>query len=151
METLNDLINQFWNWAEIPDYLRDRDITALTIEPLYFPEFDRMRKICISLVNTELEESDINSFLFCMSLDTEEEFILDYCKKNATEDFLCAIIPYGIIYSQTDTRWQIAELLRRPLPNRDVYLLRLLCDENAYVRKRAINVQRDINDLSSGQ
>lgn len=138
METLTELIEQFWDWAGISQSAwENENMASLSIEPFYFPKFDRMRNQCYHLVNTSTKREDIRNFLICMALDAEEEHILDYCKKYANKVFLDTLISAGIHFPQFEARWQIAELLKHAFPTQEAYLNILKEDNHPYVRKRA--------------
>lgn len=144
MKRIRKYIEEFWCWVDVPDHLKSSDITEVTSEPFYFPGFCDMVSICIAYINQTLTNEEMDDFLFCLALDSEDEDILDKCKQKGNEDFLTALVERGISYPQIDARWQIAEILRRPLANREHYLRILLEDKDEYVRKRAKNVANDI-------
>jgi len=146
MVQLQKLIDGFWEWAEVPQYLRKRELSRLPIEPSYYPNFNEMRKVCISLTNVNLTKDEIENVLFCMALDDEEECILSYYKEHATDVFLTNLVSIGINFPQRDARWQMAVLLQRPISGRKLFLEHLLVDEDLYVRKRAKNTQDYITD-----
>ena len=140
MERIKEHIAAFWRWVDAPENLKYGDITDVTNEPFYYPGFCEMVSICMSYVNQELSEEELDDFLFCLALDSETEDILDSCKKHGNNAFLTALVERGISYPQIDARWQLAEILRRPLPNREHYLRLLSEDADEYVRRRANNV-----------
>ena len=140
MKRIAKLINQFLEWAGYAEKKQEIDIAKMTEDPMAFPYFLTLRNECISMINTSLDEEELYAFLFCMAIDNESEIILDSCKTYASDAFLQQIISFGITFPQSETRWQIAELLQKDIPRKKEYLERLLCDENAYVRKRASNI-----------
>ena len=143
MEELTELLSSFWTWAESSYGCKCHDVSRLSFPPFYFPEFTRIREICIQQINTGLLPQQIDIFLTCMALDSEAEEILDACKTQGTDEFLEAIILCGINHPQSEARWQVCELLRRDIPDK-YYFLNILCnDVDPYVRKRANNVSRD--------
>lgn len=145
MDILFQLITEFWAWTELPEInWWSTDIITLEIDPLYFPGFEQIRNICIDMVNMSLTEQDQNIFLLCMALDAEEERILDACKEYGSVSFLQSMLSVGLTHVQSEARWQLAELLRKPIPCREKYLDILLHDSNSYVRQRANNVAYDI-------
>lgn len=147
MRKLIVLLNEFWQWTGTPkDKWGVIDILDLDFDPIYFPHFDKLRMACIELINTDLSIEDTNAFLMCLALDAEDEYILDQCRKRANVSFLEKLVQAGITNPQSEARWQVAELLRQPINNREYYLTKLLSDPNSYVRKRAGNVARDINE-----
>lgn len=144
MMEIKSLVDDFWRWTGLENdqwYLTD--ISMLNVDPLYYPNFDELRRICISNINKPLSDVEANLFLLCMGLDNEEERILDNCKKMGNVNFLERIISLGVSFPQWETRWQIAELLSVLLPIGSQYLKILLEDSNAYVRKRAANAKRN--------
>ena len=140
MTKLSKLIDMFWKWAGCAESWQGCDITQLPLDPLCFPQFEELRSSCISLINCALSYEELCAFLFCMALDTEEEDILDACKELATNDFLQLLLSEGVFFPQSETRWQMTELIRKEIPDREYYLKILLNDSNAYVRKRAGNI-----------
>lgn len=140
-QSLNNLLQDFWIWSDISE----KEYSCLpnaseTVEPFFFPEFEAMQEKCHSLINTNMNEQQINDFLTCLALDEEEEVILDWCKDIADSWFLVQLSKAGCSHLQPDARWQIAELLRcRDIPQRYDILQHLCKDTNAYVRKRAQN------------
>lgn len=146
METLQSIVNAFWEWTALPQKLWNiTDISTLQKDPLYFPNFDELRSLCISRINTLLDNDETNCFLLCMGLDNEEERILDECKRTGNVEFLENLVLKGVSFSQWETRWQVAELLCQEVPNQKEYLRILLKDSNSYVRKRAHNVMNRIS------
>lgn len=148
MERLNQLIDAFWEWTAVPEIMKKCDISNLMIEPFCFWGFEEMRKKCISKTNENLTVKDIEAILFCIALDDEEEVLLNHYKENASDTFLYMLVSAGIKFPQTNTRWQIAELLQRPLPNRNCFLAELANDSDPYVRKRTKNVQEALAQQS---
>lgn len=145
MSILLQLVCEFWMWAGLPEEKWGSvDVRSIQVDPIYYPKFDKMRNQCISLINTSLCDADVNTFLTCMALDAEEEYILDYCKTYAEDEFIEHIVSVGVSHFQSDARWQVAELLRRRIPKRDYYLCKLCNDSDPYVRRRAHNVANAI-------
>ena len=144
MLKLKSLVEDFWKWTGLAeDQWYVTDISVLTMDPLYYPNFDKLRRLCISKINTPMDHIETNLFLLCMGLDNEEELILDKCKSIGNAIFLEQIVSFGVSYPQGEPRWQIAELLSVLLPRGKRYLQSLLEDSNPYVRKRARNVIDD--------
>lgn len=135
-----DLVDSFWEWTECSEDHRGCDITQLSIEAVEFPLLHEMQNCCAKLINHPLTDEELDAFLMCMAVDNECECILAVCKTQANDDFVYQIVSTGIQHSQSQTRWQMAELLRRNILNGDVFLKSLMCDMNEYVRKRALNV-----------
>lgn len=148
MDRLSFLIDEFWKWANIP-YEKQKlyDVAQLSTSPVEFPRLGELCDACIALINKPLSELQISQFLLGLAIDAEDEDILDKCKKLASESFLYQIASAGVFFPQSETRWQIAELLRREIQNRDTLLNMLRLDSNAYVRKRADNVFCAINKV----
>jgi hypothetical protein len=96
------------------------------------------------MINTQLMPNDMRMFLTAMAIDAEDEDILSACKEYAEDDFIYAIVSYGISHPQSEARWQMAELLRRQIKQQDFFLQQLLSDPDAYVRKRTHNVMQDL-------
>lgn len=144
MSKLIDIVNQFWTWTGCKRSWKDYDVVNLDLDPLSFPEFETLRNLCISSINNPLSSEEADAFLLCMALDSEDECILDACKEFADELFLCTLLPVGVSFSQSQTRWQMAELLRKNIPDRAAYLQTLFSDSDSYVRKRAHNVEYEL-------
>jgi len=146
LSTIISLVDSFWKWTGYEERYKVCDISTLPIDPVDFPLLHEMRTQCDTLINQALSPKEIDAFLVCMAVDNEAEWILDACKKSANNDFLETIVSAGVCYPQMEVRWQIAELLRRNIPNRISYLTTLLADAHPYVRKRAYNVWIDTID-----
>lgn len=87
-----------------------------------------------------MSDQEVDDFLTCLALDSEDEQLLSWCIREASDDFLDNITQRGCNHIQPEARWQIAELLgRRSIPNGEKYLEILCNDPNDYVRKRAGN------------
>ena len=140
MSNLLKKTNLFWQRTGFSFSWEDCDIASVVFDPLCFPEFDELQKMCISLINTQLSNKEIDAFLFCMALDAEDECILDACKAQANTEFIHLLLSKGTTCVHSDARWQMTELLRRNVPNKQYFLQILLSDTNPYVRKRASNV-----------
>ena len=144
MKGIVEMTDSFWKWAGYNFSWKEHDISDLALDPLCFPEFEELQKLCISLINNHLSDEELYAFLMCMALDFEDECILDACKERANTGFLCDLLSKGVSFPQIEARWQMAELLRKDMPNRQAYLNMLLHDSNSYVRKRANNVASEI-------
>lgn len=146
MNRLYHIIDLFWEWTGYSEPSRRIDIERLAIDPVEYINLAEMQHLCISLINHSLTAKDIDAFLMCMAIDSESECILDACKEYANKEFLQTLISFGVNFPQAQTRWQIAELLRADIPDKNKYLEVLLCDQHPYVRKRAYNVHVEDND-----
>ena len=140
MSILSRMMDCFWEQTGYTFSWKDRDIFSIGMDPLVYPVFGELRNACISLINTPLSEEESDAFLFCMALDAEDERILDACKEQANTEFLHLLLSKGVSFVQSDTRWQMAELLRKDVPDRQYFLQTLLSDSHPYVRKRASNI-----------
>ena len=83
-------------------------------------------------------------FLVGLAMDAENEDILDACKDRAGVTFVSDMLCAGVFHPQSEARWQLTELLRKEIPQREHYLHILLADPDAYVRKRAGNIAEPI-------
>lgn len=145
MNKLTKLIHDFWSWSRVPQAeWKDTDLMTLKIYPEDFPLVGEICSECIHLVNSPLTPDEMNMFLMGLAIDAEDEDILDYCREAANDEFIHRIVTAGLLHPQSNARWQLAELLRRDIPQRNYFLNRLLNDENPYVRKRAHNVMEDL-------
>ena len=140
MCSINKYVDMFWKWTGNSMSWKDLDIASTTLDPLCYPGYEEMKNICIASINKQLSDQEFDAFLLCMALDEEDECILDACKSFADIDFLCTLISKGVSFPQSGVRWQIAELLRMDIPNKNQYLTVLRSDTHPYVRKRAYNV-----------
>lgn len=145
MDRLKELIHDFWVWAELPEDQWDKtDLFYVTPDPDWFPRMGDVCSECIKKVNHALLPDEIDAFLFGMAINAEDEDILDYCKAFADESFIRMIVSRGVIFPQSEARWQLAELLRKDIEGQLDYLSILQNDPNEYVRRRAQNVIEDI-------
>ena len=140
MSDLVQMLDCFWNLTAPTTLGCEQDISTLPFDPLSYPQFHNLRNECINLINSSISQEEINAFLTCMALDSEEELILDACKLCANKAFLYELISVGVHHPQWEARWQVAELLRKNIPGRESFLAELLNDSHPYVRKRAGNV-----------
>lgn len=140
MSELVRMLDCFWVWCENSSLEYKNDISMLPFDPLTYPQIDDLRNKCINLINSSLSQEEIDAFLTCMALDSEEELILDACKSRANKRFLFELISAGVHHLQSEARWQVAELLSNGIPGRESFLAELLNDPHPYVRKRAVNV-----------
>jgi hypothetical protein len=145
MNKLMLLVDAFWHWTGIPkEDWWNVDINDLPIDAAHFEQLGEMCNACIKLVNCSLTDKDTEYFLMGMAINSEDEDILDFMKEYATDTFLYDVISTGVSYPQADARWQLAELLRRDIRERECFLHILSNDPDEYVRKRAENILREI-------
>lgn len=145
MDSLELLIYEFWEWTELPvDMWHVTDIVYLSKNTFDFPNIGAICNACFGLINAPLTPKEIDLFLMGLAIDSEDEDILEKCKEEASDQFLYKIATRGIHFPQSEARWQVAELLRRQIPNRDYFLNVLLADSHEYVRRRAYNVFCDL-------
>lgn len=142
---LEHLLNEFWIWTRLPtDEWWKTDLLDHGIMSEFFPQEYEICIECQSRINKPLSPKDMDMFLMGMAIDAEYEDILDLCAEHASEEFILAVVRAGVSFPQADLRWQLTELLRRDIPNRDMFLDVLLADPHPYVRKRASNVIQDL-------
>ncbi len=139
MTNIIDFVSDFWEWTGCAKRYKDHDISLLPFDPVEYPLLHEMQRQCNALINQPLAAEEADAFLMCMAIDNESECILDECKKRADDDFINKLVSLGVRHPQSEVRWQMAELLRRDIPDRVVYLEALLHDTHPYVRKRAFN------------
>ena len=145
MDKLILLLDEFWNWTGLPrEKWWNVDISDLPIDSTQFDQYGEICNECIKLVNSVLRNDEIQYFLMGLAINSEDEDILDFMKKCASDIFLYNVISIGISYPQADARWQLTELLRREIPERPRFFNILLNDPDEYVRKRAKNIFEDI-------
>lgn len=86
----------------------------------------------------EVDSSFINDIMYILAIDNEVENIMNYIIENCNDKQIELIISIGYNYYLSDTRWQIAEIIKsRYLPKYEKYLDALRNDDNSYVRQRA--------------
>ena len=140
---MNQNLIDFWKWANItPEDYANRGIPLTSDKaPFNYPLYDKLIAYAEQLLqNKNLTREELSDFLTIMALDNETEDILDYATDNATESQLQQILQYGMNFSQSEARWQLAELAYRRRPRGYLeYLRTLYRDTNSYVRKRARN------------
>lgn len=142
---LEHLLNKFWIWTQLPeDDWWKTDLLDNKIMSEFFPQEYEICIECQNRINTQLSPKEMDMFLMGMTIDAEYEDILDLCVEHASDDFILAVVRAGVSFPQADLRWQLTELLRRDIPDREMFLDMLLSDPHPYVRKRAKNVIQDL-------
>ena len=79
MKNLILFVEAFGEWLGNASFWNSQDVSLLPIDPLSYPQFEEMRKCCIVSINKDLSSDEMDAFLVCMALDSEEECILDAC------------------------------------------------------------------------
>lgn len=91
------------------------------------------------------DQAQISNILTVMSIDNEEEAVLDFISETGSADFVDLLIQAAPRHVQPHARWQCAELIRRRRPKHSMSILReLLQDSNEYVVKRAENAYAEL-------
>lgn len=91
----------------------------------------------IDILNIDLSYC-VKDILYVLAIDNEEENILTYITNSCNKNQLDLIIQKGYKFFLYETRWQIAEIIKkRYLTEYEKYLACLKKDKNIYVRKRA--------------
>lgn len=142
MYLLTNLLTDFWKWAGIDSeqFAQIVDPTSV-VEPFYYPRFNELRNSCKNMINKQLSNQEIDDFLTCLALDSEEELVLTWCIELGNDAFVNELVKLGCTHLQPETRWQIAELFRNRGYSSQIDYLKLLCnDSNPYVKKRAQNI-----------
>lgn len=135
------LIDDFWKWTKTPKNMWWAvDIRTLKLDPTMYPQYWDICSLAISKVNKIESDDAMRLFLMALAINSEDEDILDTCMEYGTDQFIQQVVEAGIAFSQSETRWQIAELLRRKIPGRECFLSVLCSDSEEYVRKRANSV-----------
>ena len=140
---MNDLISDFWNWANVtPEQYAEQgiDLTSDKVE-FYYPKFEELLSYAEEIIcQKSISDEEMDDLLTIMALDNETENILDYAADHLQEKHLVLFIEKGVQHFQPNARWQIAEFIyRRFRPGMEKYLMQLKFDQNAYVRKRTQN------------
>ena len=135
------LIDAFWEWTKIPKNMWWAvDIRTLKLDVTMFPQYWDVCNLAISKINNMESDCDMHLFLMALALNGEDEDILDACMEYGKDQFIQRVVEAGVAFSQSETRWQIAELLRREIPQRERFLRVLCADTDEYVSKRANGV-----------
>lgn len=80
----------------------------------------------------------IDCLLYTLAIDNEAEDVMEYIIEICTDEQIKLIVEKGYNYCLTDTRWQIAVIIkRRYTVDLEKYLEFLKNDKNYYVAKRA--------------
>jgi len=140
------MLEDFWKWSGITpeQYANDsraleRCIGMLEFDYPNYPELIQYGKDIINRRSISIQQMD--DLLTILAIDNEDEDILDYIVDHLSLSNLLQCIKQGINHIQPNARWQLAEIISRRKPlNARIYLEKLCCDSNDYVRKRARNV-----------
>lgn len=134
-------IDNFWKWTKIPENMWWRvDLRTLKLDMTAFPQYWDVCNLAIGKINRMDTDYDMDLFLMALAINSEDEDILDACMDYGTDQFIQRVVKAGVTFTQSETRWQIAQLLRREIPGREDLLSVLCSDEDEYVRKRANSV-----------
>lgn len=137
---LKDELEKFWRWANKDplEYSKNRGFGEWEIEYPDWYEIYKSVELEIIYINKNSDISKIHNILEAIAIDNESEYIIDLCEEKILNIEL--FIKEGYKFYQPETRWQIAELIRK-IQTKDyvIYLEEMLNDENEYVRKRALN------------
>lgn len=148
----NDLkaeLESFWKWSESTPELYSKNGWNKVQAEWEYPQWDILFNKTIDLIqdNKKIEE-DYNLILEVMALDNEGENILSECENYLPEDELELLIKNSIKYSQTQARWQVAELIgRKGIKKFDHFLLSMINDNDKYVQRRALISLTKINPI----
>lgn len=138
-EIMLAILQSFWKWFNITpgQYARE----DMFVDELEFPQFAELISTCEKLIKIGIfTDGIIDDILTIMAIDNEAEDILNVVVDTISDKDLKKFIALGVNHIQPNTRWQIAELIYRRRPvNAMEYLVILSKDNNAYVRKRALN------------
>jgi hypothetical protein len=140
MKTLRDELNCFWEWASMTpeEYSLMPNSDEWEVD---YPQWNQIYK----LVSDELQKIisdpsmvDYCSILEAMAIDNEVENIMLLVEKDNT--VAKKIIEKGYTFYQPQTRWQVAELIRRIGDTSSEFILEkmILSDNNKYVQRRAL-------------
>jgi hypothetical protein len=147
MMDLLSLLEEFWVWTALsPEKWWQTDLCCIAADPVLFPKSGAICNVCMELINKDLSSDEIFLFLMGLAINSEDEDILDQLRETGSDAFIVSLLSAGINHPQSEARWQLAELLRRNIPNRMIYLNQLLQDPDEYVRRRARWVLQDIED-----
>jgi len=135
------LLSSFWEWigcSEI-EYSKKQHPD---LEEYMYPQWTELLECAkLEIMKCNTEKQSVDAVLDVLALDNEREELLDYIEENASDDYIDILCKLGLSHKQSNSRWQIAELLgRRDIKKNDLMLSFLLKDHDYYVRKRALNV-----------
>ncbi len=139
-----DWLDLFWKWSgTTPEKYSTEGMNQNKGEfEDDFPFFQELISYAIEAINNNvLDEVSVDEIITIMALDNECECILEYIVDNSSDEQIKRIIEYGMVHSQYNARWQIAELIFRRKPiDFGRYLSKLSLDNHPYVRRRALNL-----------
>ena len=141
---MNELINEFWEWAQISpeEYAKDGiDLESDKVE-FYYPKLGELLKYEETIIHqSEISDAEMDDLLIIMALDNETENVLHRAIDDLMEKHVERFAELGSTHFQPNVRWQTTEFIfhRKPCKIKS-YLSKLKDDEHSYVRKRAKNV-----------
>ena len=142
-------LDLFWKWSGIsPEEYSSNGMNQNRGQfEDEFPFFKELILYAVGVINNNvLDELSIEEVLTIMALDNEDEYLLEYIVDNSFDEQFDRIIKLGVVHSQFNARWQIAEIIfRRKYTGFKKYLLKLSQDDHPYVRKRALNLMKMAN------
>lgn len=134
-------LDDFWKWAnKTPkEYSENRGFGEWECD---YPNFDKIyiyTQDLLDKLNKNIDYEKINDLLEALAIDNEAEIVLEQFEEYLYNlKTLEEVIKTGYRFYQPQTRWQIAELMKRvDFDNRKYYLNEMLNDNDEYVRRRA--------------
>lgn len=144
LQELNRELDEFWSWAETTREAYEQNSSSFSIEDVcLYPEWDKILHLTGGLI-AELatnpdSEAKIEAVLLVMALNNEDQDILDRCEEGLRGEAAWQVIQRGAVFHAYETRWQIAEWIRRSdQAEWNGVLETLLKDDDNYVQRRAL-------------
>lgn len=144
LQELNRELDEFWSWAGTTREAYERNSSSFWIEDVcLYPEWDKILRLTGELI-ADLEtnpnsEAKIEAVLTVMALNNEDQDILDRCEEGLHGEAARQVIRRGAVFHAYETRWQIAEWIRRSgQAEWNGILEMLLKDDHNYVQRRAL-------------
>lgn len=133
-------LDDFWKWAnKTPkEYSENRGFGEWECDYTNFDKIYIYTQALIESLDENIDCEKINDLLEAMAIDNEAEIVIEQCETTLNSNSLEEVVKTGYRFYQPQTRWQIAELMKRiEFDNRKYYLNEMLNDNDEYVRRRA--------------
>lgn len=140
MENIRYELDRFWNWASMTaiDYSRNKPGGEWETNYPYWDLIYEGVKIEIEKIKGKKDSYPLDDILEAMAIDNECEIVMELIEDNL--EISNMIVEKGHTFYQPETRWQIAELLKRIGGEyaRNILIKMITKDKDKYVRKRAL-------------
>ena len=151
LEKLHAELEAFYSWAGSINPGGEYDPVQVHIDDVYlYPRWDDILHLtyeAVKILSNKYACSElIEIVLQVMALDHEDEDVLDRCEEELHAEAALNLTKYGVEHPCFETRWQIAEFIRRKNdPLLKDYLVFLLKDTHTYVQRRALLAMVEID------